>query len=70
MEGKGILEFTLPTQQKDFELASDADRLYLIIYEMDRWLRQDNDKMAKFKQKALEELWGHIKDNNAERHFE
>lgn len=36
---KGRLEFNLPDENDEFELAVNARKLHSVIVEMDRWLR-------------------------------
>ena len=36
---KAILEFNLPEDQDDFELATKGGKWYSIVWEMDQWLR-------------------------------
>ena len=36
---KAILEFNLPEDQEDFNLAVNASNMYVAIHEMDQWLR-------------------------------
>lgn len=36
---KAILEFNLPKDREDFELATDGGKWYVVAWEMDQWLR-------------------------------
>jgi len=37
---KAILEFNLPEDQIDFDLAVNGSKINLVLWEMDQWLRQ------------------------------
>jgi hypothetical protein len=36
---KAILEFNLPEEQPEFELANDGYKWQLVVWELDQWLR-------------------------------
>ena len=36
---KAILEFNLPEDRDDFELATKGSKWYSVVWEMDQWLR-------------------------------
>ena len=36
---KAILEFNLPEDQDDFELATKGGKWYSVVWDMDQWLR-------------------------------
>ena len=42
---KAILEFNLPEDQDDFELAIKGGKWYSVVWDMDQWLRQQNKYM-------------------------
>tara|TARA_R110000803_G_scaffold77614_1_gene142475 strand:- start:1 stop:228 length:228 start_codon:yes stop_codon:yes gene_type:complete len=56
---KAILEFNLPEDRVDFELASEGSKMYSVIWEMDQWLRTQTkyapDSMSEEKYKAFDE---------------
>lgn len=37
---KAVLEFNLPEDQDDFELATKGSKWYGVVWNMDQWLRQ------------------------------
>jgi hypothetical protein len=43
---KAILEFNLPEDKDDFELATQGSRLHSVIWEMDQWLRAQYKYMS------------------------
>jgi len=36
---KAILEFNLPEDQPEFDLAVNGSKMHLVLWEMDQWLR-------------------------------
>lgn len=36
---KAILEFNLPEDREDFEMATNGKSMYNVLWEMDQWLR-------------------------------
>ena len=49
---KAILEFNLPEDNQEFELATKASKMYCTLWELDNWLRQE----IKYKDKELDEV--------------
>ena len=56
---KAILEFNLPEDRVDFELASESSKMYSVLWNMDQWLRGQTkyapDSMSEEKYKAFDE---------------
>jgi hypothetical protein len=42
---KAILEFNLPEDNTEYELANNANKMYSVLWDMDQWLRS-NTKYA------------------------
>jgi len=73
---EGILKFNLPEERGDFELASNATKWYLTVWDMDQYLRNiqkyneevDADGKPLYDDKTVdvirEQLWEFIKDRN------
>ena len=38
---KANLEFNLPEDTREFRLAVNAERMYMVLWEMDQWLRSN-----------------------------
>ncbi len=38
---KAILEFNLPEDNTEFELATNASKMYSVLWDMDQWLRAE-----------------------------
>jgi coproporphyrinogen III oxidase len=36
---KAILEFNLPEEQSDFDLANNGSKMHSVLWDMDQWLR-------------------------------
>lgn len=36
---EAILKFNLPEEQPDFEMVVNGSKMYLVLWEMDQWLR-------------------------------
>jgi len=36
---KAILEFNLPEEQPEFEMATNGSKMHFVLWEMDQWLR-------------------------------
>ena len=36
---KAILEFNLPEDNVEYEIATNAEKMHLVLWEMDNWLR-------------------------------
>lgn len=49
---KAILEFNLPEDKEDFDRAANAFNYYLVLVEMDQWLRSE------YKYNGNEEMHG------------
>jgi hypothetical protein len=49
---KAILEFQLPEDNQEFELATKASKMYSTLWELDQWLRVE----IKYKDKELDEV--------------
>jgi len=49
---KAILEFNLPEDNQEFELATKASKMYCTLWELDNWLRGE----IKYKDKELDEV--------------
>ena len=43
---KAILEFNLPEDQSDFDLAVDGAKAHVVLWEMDQWLRKQYKYMS------------------------
>jgi hypothetical protein len=69
---KAILEFNLPDEQMDFELANNATKYYVVLSNIDTFLRNKikyaNDSISNDYINALqtirEELWDQLDQNN------
>ena len=53
---KAVLEFNLPEDQDDFNYATNGFNYYMVLSEMDQWLRSeykynDNEPMYKVREK-------------------
>ena len=60
---KATLEFNLPDDNQDFELATKASKLYCTLWEMDQWLRgetkyKDNEQLDQVRDKLRELMAG------------
>jgi len=49
---KAILEFELPQDNQEFELATKASKMYCTLWELDQWLRGE----IKYNGKELNEV--------------
>ena len=38
---KAILEFNLPEDKQDFDLATKGSKMYCTLWELDQWLRRE-----------------------------
>ena len=73
---KAILEFNLPEDKEDFEMASNSGQYHCILWDMDQFLRQiikyedPKTKEEKLRQKFAEEfreyLYEQMRDRNIE----
>lgn len=49
---KAILEFNLPEDNQDFDMATKASKMYCTLWELDQWLRGE----IKYNGKELDEV--------------
>jgi hypothetical protein len=49
---KAILEFNLPEDKQEFELATKASKMYCTLWDLDQWLRSE----IKNKDKELDDV--------------
>jgi len=64
---KAILEFNLPEDKDDFELATQGSRLHSVIWEMDQWLRaqykyMSDEEYSTDKYETYEKCRGKLRD--------
>jgi hypothetical protein len=64
---KAILEFNLPEDQNEYQMANDASKMFSTLWDMDQWLRAQYKYMAdeeysKDKYEAYEKCRGHLRD--------
>jgi len=63
---KAILEFELPDDEQYFEVAAKGKDLYLVLWEMDQYLRAKlkygDDTMSDETYKALEDARDHLRN--------
>jgi hypothetical protein len=67
---KGILEFNLPEDQEDFNLANKGGKYYFVLWEMDQWYRSKikyDDTLSDEQYKIYEDSREQLRDfmNNA-----
>jgi hypothetical protein len=67
---KAILEFDLPDDQADFDLANKGGKYYFVLWEMDQWYRSKikydgtlSDEQYKMYEDSREHLRGLMYDN-------
>lgn len=67
---KAILEFNLPEDKEEFKLANQATSYYLVIEDIDNYLRsrikyeQNSEEVEKVLQEVREKLYEIISENN------
>jgi hypothetical protein len=63
---KAILEFNLPEDDFEFETANNAGKMKSVLWEMDRWLRNNienaPDAMSEDEHKAYEKCKQHLNE--------
>ena len=69
---KAILEFNLPEEQNEFEVATNATKYYIVLHNIDRILRNKikyanddvSDDYINAFQTIRDELWAQIEEHN------
>lgn len=69
---KGTLEFNLPDEQSDFNLASNATKWYLVAWDMDQHMRSilkygDDETKSDDYYKAVEEIRADLYERMSDR---
>jgi hypothetical protein len=62
---KAILEFDLPEDQSEFDLANKGSKYYCVLWEMDQWYRSQlkyNDALSDEQYKIYEESREQLRD--------
>jgi len=60
---KAILEFQLPEDNQEFELATKASKMYCTLWELDQWLRGEIKYNGKELDEVRDKLRGLMNDN-------
>jgi hypothetical protein len=67
---KGILEFNLPEEALEWDMAVNAGKLYWMLWDMDQWLRSNTkyapDDMSDDTYKAFEQCREKLREMMAE----
>lgn len=69
---KGILEFNLPEEQSEFDLANNASKYYSVLWDLDQYLRnfvkypsdREDPILTDTMAKVRDELWKLMNEHN------
>ena len=64
---KAILEFNLPEESHEFDMATQASKMHLVLWEMDQWLRAQckympDDEYSKDKYETFVKCRGQLRE--------
>jgi hypothetical protein len=71
---KAILKFNLPEENEEFEMASQASKLYYAVSEFDNFLRNKikhsdlTDEQYNVYESVRQELWNNLNNENISLH--
>jgi hypothetical protein len=71
---EAILKFNLPEEREEFEMASQASKLYCVVSEFDNFLRSKikhtdlSDEQYDIYESIRQELWNNLNDENISLH--